>query len=148
MLARNWHCHSRWKHMSHTSYQDTVCQAIIVYQDTGFPIQECVFMLIVPPGSTCVLSRREYIRTLSVYIRTPVVLSGSVYQDTGCQSRWRAVSFSHRRAVQAATTETVPASREWQLHRQVVSNPTRVFTVLQPILLPCLALANDSNQCE
>ena len=36
--------------------------------------------------------------------KTTSVLSGSVYQDTGCQSRWRAVSFSHRRAVQAGTT--------------------------------------------
>ena len=46
-----------------------------------------------------------YTMTLYLPLGALVVLSGSVlYQDTGCQSWWRAVSFSHRRAVQAATT--------------------------------------------
>ena len=41
LLVIKWLRHSSWKYMSHTSYQDIVCQAI-VYQDTGFPMQECI----------------------------------------------------------------------------------------------------------
>ena len=68
-----------------------------------------------------------YTMTLYLPLGALVVLSGSVlYQDTGCQSWWRAVSFSHRRAVQAATTY-----REGAKIASSSGQSRAVFTLLQ-----------------
>ena len=72
--------------MSHTSYQDIVCQAI-VYQDTGFPIHECIsigFPVLghwVSGQGVCI-SDRFANSSVRDYMRMQDVLSGGVYQET------------------------------------------------------------------